>query len=66
MQFVHEHLKLISGKKLGYPPLNAKNSLIFTRDLIIAYVLEKMYILLFVLRIYFFLFYDVGLNTQLI
>ena len=49
MQFAHENLKLISCKKIGYAPLNAENSLIFTGGLITANVLEKINFLLSVL-----------------
>ena len=64
MQFAHENLKLISCKKIGYAPLNAENSLIFTGGLITANVLEKINFLLSVLSVYYFLFFDVDLNTQ--
>ena len=41
-----------------------KHSNIFTRGLMIVYVLEKIHNLLSILSIHFVLFYDAGLNTQ--
>ena len=47
----------------GYAPFNAENSLSVTFGFIIAYAHEIIHILVSVLNIIFFLFYDVNLNT---
>ena len=59
-----EPLKLVSGSKPGYVPLDAENSRSVTFCFLIAYVQEKINSLVSVLNICFFLFYDVNLNTQ--
>ena len=40
VQFANENLKFISGKNLGYTPLNIENSIIFIRGFRIVYVQE--------------------------
>ena len=52
------------GKKTGYSPLNAENNKGVNNDVMFAYVHKKINILLSVLSIFFFLFYDFNLNTQ--
>ena len=47
-----------------YSPLNAENNRGVTNDVMFAYVHEKMNILLSVLSIFSFFFYDCKLNTQ--
>ena len=64
IQCAYEILKLVSGSKPGYAPLNAENHLSVTFCYIVGYAYEKINILVSVLNIVFFLFYDVNLNTQ--
>ena len=59
IQFACKILKLVSGNKPGYAPLNAENSFSVTFGFIVAYAREKINILVSVLNIIFFLFYDV-------
>ena len=56
--------KMGSSSKPGFAPLNTENSLSVTFSFIAAYAYEKINILVSVLNIIFFLFYDVNLNTQ--
>ena len=49
---------------MGFSPLNAENIRGVTNDVMFAYVHAKINILLSVLNICFFLFYDFNLNTQ--
>ena len=65
IQFACELLTLVSGSKPGYASLNAENSLRVTFDFLDAHEKKKKKnILVSVLNIIFFLFYDVNLNTQ--
>ena len=59
-------LKLVSGSKSGYAPLNAENGVSVTFGFIVAYANEKTNILVSILNIIFFLFYDIYLNTQVL
>ena len=54
----------MSDRKMGYSPLNAKNNLDVTDEVMFACVHTKLNILLSVLSIFFFLLYDFNLNTQ--
>ena len=63
MQFACEILKLVSGSKAGYAPLNAENNLSVTFCFIAVYAHEKLNILVSVLNSMSF-FYDFNLNTQ--
>ena len=64
IQFVCEILKLVSGSKPGYAPLNAEKSLSITSCFTVAYAHEIINILVSFLNTGFFLFCDVNLNTQ--
>ena len=61
IQFACELSKLVSGSNA---PLIAENGLDVTLGFIVAYAHEKINILVSVLNIIFFLFYDDHLNTQ--
>ena len=54
----------MSGRKTGNCPLNTEKNQCVTNDVMFTYVYEKINILLSVLSIFFFLFYDFNLNTQ--
>ena len=54
----------MSDRKTGYSSLNVENNWVVTNDVMFAYVQMKVNILLSVLSIFFFLFYDFNLHTQ--
>ena len=61
---LHAKFKTMSDKKTVYSPLNAENNRGVTSDVMFAYVHEKKNILLSVLSIFSFRFYDFNLNIQ--
>ena len=58
IQFACKLSKLVSGSKPGYAPLNAENSVSITLGIIAAYAHETINIIISVLNIIFFIFYD--------
>ena len=56
--------QLMTDRKPEYSPFKAENNRSVTNDAIFAYAHEKINILLFVLIIFAFFFYDFNWNTQ--
>ena len=63
IQFTCNILNLVAGSKQGCAPLNAENSFSVFLCFIVAYAVEKMNILVSVLNLIVFLFYDINLNA---